>query len=100
MLSHKLQEGLLARVELDSVPADVVRTFLECIYNGRLWPDIRSSHVECLLKFADMYQMPSLVKACVALLQQSVNEDNIISVLRCLAQLCNTSPTVQSAFDA
>lgn len=100
MLTHKLQEGLSARVELEGIPAEVVNAFLVCIYEGRLWAEITSAHLQCLLKLADMYQLPPLIKACATVMQNSVTEDNVISTLRCLGPLCDTSPLLKEIFES
>eukprot|EP00928_Gymnodinium_smaydae_P071159 TRINITY_DN54824_c0_g1_i1.p1 TRINITY_DN54824_c0_g1~~TRINITY_DN54824_c0_g1_i1.p1 ORF type:complete len:432 (-),score=63.37 TRINITY_DN54824_c0_g1_i1:495-1610(-) len=99
MLTHSLREGVTARVELDWVPADVVNSFLVAVYLDQLRPaDVTNATLQQLLKLGEMYDMPPLVKTCAEQLAMSVDENNVVEVLQCLATYRDTNDIVKDAF--
>lgn len=98
MFAIEMQEGKQQFVTIDE-PVDAVSALLEFIYVGRLPLEIDCSLILTLLRLADYYHMPILVRLCASRLGPMLSESNIADVLRCLALLRQaTNPECESIF--
>jgi len=73
MLSHEISESLDGQVKIDDFPPQVVRQFIDALYNEKL-PD--KCDFKQMFAISDKYKVDALAKDSLAHLAEQLNTDN------------------------
>ena len=79
MFEVEMKEKHSNVIEIVDLDPSVVSDLLSYLYTGTV-PNMKENAEE-LLNAADMYEMPHLFSACEAMLQSSLNDDNVVQSL-------------------
>jgi hypothetical protein len=88
LLKPNMKEGHQERIEIHDINAEAAQLLIDYAYSGKL--DITADNVQNVLEAADFLSLDSVCDACFTFMQENIEPENCIGVLRC-AMVYNAS---------
>ncbi|GAV03848.1 hypothetical protein RvY_14222 [Ramazzottius varieornatus] len=81
MLTHDLNEKRLSKIEMDDVPTDVLKVFLEMLYTGSCEEEDLEEHAASLLVLGEKYQVKDIKEKALDILRERMSHSNVADLL-------------------